>query len=179
MVTIVPTRLHWIGDHGEDDPNDFCAHSTVAMAIDDQQIVSPHDGDWTVSASAIILLRSLFADHPGDMQREEHVFPCCGHVIWPRDGGGVVISGCPNGVDFGIRHRSGHIELETSAGVLQVGSDDWRAAVLEFASCVRRFYEDSEPKDLSPDAEPEGYLAMMAEWDELAVRAQQASATNR
>ena len=173
MVSITPTRLHWIGDDGEDDPGDYCAHSPVDMRIDGKQVVSPEDGDWTVSASAIILLRSLFRNHLTDMKEEEHVFPCCGHGIWPKEGGGVIISGCPNGIDFCILHHQGTVELQIDTEAYDVSYEVWREAVVGFSEEVRRFYVDAVPKDLSPDAEPEGYIAMMSEWEQLKNQAEQ------
>ncbi|GHC67809.1 hypothetical protein [Roseibacillus persicicus] len=178
MISIVPTRLHWIGDDGEDDPQDYCAHSPVDFQVDGRQLVGPDDGDWTVSASAIRLLRSVFSNHKSDLTTEEHVFPCCGHGIWPNKRGGVTISGCPNGVDFAILHQESKIELTMSDGPVRVSYDEWRTAVLDFSTAVRDFYDQSEPKDLSPEMEPEGYIAMIKEWDELIHNAQQTTEAN-
>ena len=173
MVTIYPTRLHWIRDDGEDDPLDYCAHSPVEMVLNGKKLVSSEHGDWAVSASAIILLRSLFRDHIGSMQDEEHVFPCCGQGMRPKDGGGVQIWGCPNGIDFSIFRVEDKFNVKFSGDLYEVDFECWREAVLIFGRIVRRFYSDSLPKDISPESEPDGYIAMISELDKLMQRAEQ------
>jgi hypothetical protein len=172
MVIIRPTRLHWIKDDGSDDPNDFCAHSPVEMIVDGTQWVSPDDGDWAVSASALLLLRSIFSDHPGDMRSEEHIFPCCGHSMLPMQDGRVFIGGCPNGIDFRIIHTNSEVFLAREERSYSLPKATWREVVLGFAYEVYAFYESSKPKNLSLGSDPDGYVAMMTEWRELTTKAQ-------
>jgi hypothetical protein len=77
MITLVPTRLHWIKDDGTDDPCDLCAHSPVQFEIDGNTLVAAEDGDATVGAAAIYLLRTLEQDHTDDNPVGDHLFPCC------------------------------------------------------------------------------------------------------
>lgn len=173
MVTIRPTRLHWIKDDGADDPDDFCAHSPVEMLVAGARWISPDDGDWAVSASALLLLRSVFSDHPGDMKSEEHIFPCCGHSMFPMEDGRVFICGCPNGIDLSIVHDGGDVTLGLGDRSHSLTSAAWGGVALSFASQVKAFYDCSEPKNLCNGSDREGYLAMLAEWQELATKAQQ------
>ena len=62
-VLLMPARLHWILDDGKDDPSDLCAHSPVRFEIDGVSLLDPTEGDFTVSAAAIYLLRTLYRDH--------------------------------------------------------------------------------------------------------------------
>ena len=61
MITHRPTNLHWID--AINDAADLCAHSGVDFRIGDSILVKPSDGDWTVSAAALYLLRTLSQPH--------------------------------------------------------------------------------------------------------------------
>ncbi len=167
MITIVPTRLHWIKDDGVDDPSDLCAHSPVQLEVGSDILVHPEDGDATVSAAAIYLLRTLDRDHTKDNPVGDHLFPCCGHAMYDTGEDDVVICGCPNGSDlFVTRDGDATIRLTSPTGKSLVASiDDWRAAINEFADAVRRFYEQSLPKAPSDDEDAAGFSKMMSEWD--------------
>jgi hypothetical protein len=62
MISLAAHELCWIKG-GSDDPEDQCAHGKVALEIDGVSLVRPEDGEWTVSAAALFLLRTLTADH--------------------------------------------------------------------------------------------------------------------
>ena len=80
MIILTPTRLHWIKDDG-DDQSDLCAHSPVLFQIEDKILVAPSDGNVTVSAAAIYLLRTLERDHTKGKPVGEQLLPCCGHAL--------------------------------------------------------------------------------------------------
>ncbi len=173
-----PIRLHWIKDDGLDDPSDLCAHSPVIMEINKEMIVSPDDGDWTVSASSLLLLRSIFRDHKGDMEDEEHIFPCCGHFIIPNEDREVHITGCPNGIDFSIIHMESDIELKFEAKTFRISKNEWCNTVIEFSDKVQKFYRSSQSKILDDDFEREGFEQMMNEWSSLRKQAEQVGAVD-
>jgi len=117
MITVVPTRLHWIKDDENDDPSDLCAHSPVLMEVDGTALVSPDDGDATVNAAAIYLLRTLERDHTKADPVGDQLFPCCGHAMYDTGEEDVVICGCPNGSDVYVTHEdSDMIRLTTPDG---------------------------------------------------------------
>ena len=80
MIILLPTNLHWIG--GLDDSADLYAHSGVDFRIGDSVLVKPSDGDWTVSAAALYLLRTLSQPHTRQQPITEYLFPCCGNGIF-------------------------------------------------------------------------------------------------
>ena len=168
MITLRAERLHWIGDDGNDDPNDLCAHSPVTCKINDESIASPDDGDWTVSASAIFLLRSLDREHTKKAPVGDQIFPCCGHGIYDVGDEEVVICGCPNGIDFEIRHGNQEITLSLDDDrQLTVTREEWEQAVLGFSDQILRFYDNSAQKDPGDEESKKGFKAMMAEWHRL------------
>jgi len=166
MITLVPTRLHWIKDDGADDPFDLCAHSPVRFEVDDKILVAPENGDSAVSAAAIYLLRTLERDHTIDASVGDQLFPCCGHAMYDTGDENVLICGCPNGSDVFVTHDAdGGIRLTQHDGWSCVVSiHDWRQAINHFSDCVRAFYDDSLPKTPNDD-DAAGFAKMMAEWD--------------
>lgn len=168
LITLEPVRLHWINDDGVDDPTDLCAHSPVRFEIDSQAIAKPEDGDWTVSASAIFLLRALRRDHTKDSPVGEQMFPCCGHGIFDVGKPEVAIIGCSSGIDVEIRHVGDCYRLVTEEGHdFRVPETEWRKAVVDYSDQVMRFYEESLPKEPVDDEDRRGFQAMMAEWRRL------------
>ncbi len=177
MVSIIPTHLHWIKDDGLDNPNDLCAHSPVHFSIGDTSLVTPEDGDFTVSAASIYLLRSLSGNHilesnPSVPHSDttstvyENLFPCCGHTMIDSGRLDVQIIGCPNGSNFDVAHLADSIRVHASElGQFDVRKNDWKSAVILFVDTVRKFYDDSLPKTPSNDFSSAGYNAMIAEWD--------------
>jgi len=167
MITLVPTRLHWIKDDGVDDPSDLCAHSPVLFQIDGDTLVAPEEGDATVSAAAIYLLRTLEREHTTENPVDDQLFPCCGHAMYDSGGEDVVISGCPNGSDVFVTHEgNGEIRLTPPNGKSYViAVSDWRNVINEFSDLVRNFYDHSLPKRPADDTDSAGFAKMMAEWN--------------
>ena len=172
MITLAPTRLHWINDDGIDDPEDLCAHSPVHFEIDGDSIVSPDDGDVAVSAAAIFLLRTLERDHTEDDPVGDQLFPCCGHAMYDTGEDDVVICGCPNGIDLNVSHDGKSIQVSAAEGrKYSVPSDDWRQAVMQFSNTVRQFYDDSLEKKPFDDEQAAGYAKMLSEWNRRSLSA--------
>jgi hypothetical protein len=71
--------LHWI-NNTHDDPNDMCAHGHVYLKIGNDILSSQNSESWTVSATALYLLRTLKENYqPGDFGSQ--LLPCCGHFM--------------------------------------------------------------------------------------------------
>ena len=67
--------LHWINN--EDDPTDLCAHGKVYLRIGDEILSNEESGNWTLSAAALSLMRTIKTDYKtGDFGSQ--LLPCCG-----------------------------------------------------------------------------------------------------
>lgn len=165
MIQLVPTRLHWVQDDGNDDPADLCAHSPVSLLVDGVPLITPEAGDFTVNAAAIYLLRTLDRNHTPESPVGEQLFPCCGHAMHDTGGDDVLIIGCPKGVDLSVKHSGSDVKLTTATGEsFQIPFLDWHSAVLKFSGLVKQFYERSLAKSPGKD-DAAGFAKMMAEWE--------------
>ena len=165
-VVLEPVNLRWINGTA-DDPADFCAHGDVSFRIDGDALLEPAGRDLTVSAATLYLLRTLSVPHTRDAPVGDHLFPCCGFGLYDvPDEPDVVVSGCPSGEDFEVRHQpdgSGVVVRAADGREWTVGWAEWRAAVFGFADRVSDFYAACSPKQ--PAAEDAaGYAKFMAEW---------------
>src|SRR5262249_9530414 len=146
--------------------HDLCAHGGVLVTQDDRVLVDDRGENWTLSAAALFLLRSLVSDHTPQSRVGDQLFPCCGHAMYVQDASDdVVIVGCPRGRDWQVQHRAEKVVL-VFEGERQVSipEADWREAVLGFSDAVEAFYAScAEKQHLDPD-EAAGYKAFRAEW---------------
>jgi len=165
-VTLRPTDLHWL-KRGTDDPQDLCAHSPVEFRVAGQSIVEPSDGDWSVNAAALYLLRTLSRPHTKDSPVGDHLFPCCGFTLLDLDGqDDVLIQGCLSGVDVQVARVRDQIALTAQDGRQHVlAFSEWRRAVCTFSDAVRSFYARSQPREPFDEEERKGFRKMMQEWD--------------
>ncbi|MCR9200556.1 MAG: hypothetical protein NXI04_18115 [Planctomycetaceae bacterium] len=164
MITLTPTRLHWLNDDG-DDPADLCAHSPVLLEVHGTALVTPKDGDVTVSAAAVFLLRTLERDHTPEQPVGDQLFPCCGHAMFDTGDDDVVICGCNSGPDLSVVHEEmDQVQLTSPNGqTVRVALVDWQEAVIHFCDQVTAFYDAALPKRPTRD-DSGGFEKMMAEW---------------
>jgi hypothetical protein len=167
-----PTNLHWIkGD--SDDPKDLCAHAGIEFRVGKDTLVSPNDGDWTVSAAALYLLRTLSEPHTKSSPVGDHLFPCCGFAMFDVEGQeDVLICGCPSGIDFQvIREGKEVVLIGPDSGARRLQWSDWRKAVCEFSDAVQSFYAASSPKQPFDEEDAKGFRKFMEEWKRRRVQA--------
>lgn len=74
--------LHWIKNI--DDPTDLCAHGYVFVKIGDEVVADRDSLDFTVSATALYLMRTLKNNYKKDDYASQ-LLPCCGHFIIAED----------------------------------------------------------------------------------------------
>ena len=148
--------------------SDQCAHGKVAFSIDGVPLVKPEDGEWTVSAAALYLLRTLTDDHTPERPVAEcnFLFPCCGFKAWL---GGeryeVLCMGCAGGIDVWVRHAGAMVQISVGESLHSVPLGEWRAAVLGFVEQIEEFHAHGSPK-VEPEEQHdrEGWRAFWAEW---------------
>jgi hypothetical protein len=165
MITLRPTNLHWI-DGSIDDTEDLCAHSGVDFRIGDAILIKPTDGDWTVSAAALYLLRTLSKPHTKQQPITDYLFPCCGNGIFEVEGqDDVQIVGCNSGIDFEVLRIDDDVILTAEGGAKhEVALSAWTKAVTDFSDSVRAFYAASSPKKPADEWEERSFRKFMSEW---------------
>jgi hypothetical protein len=175
MVRISLLEPQWI--NGElPDPQDHCAHGCIDMRIDDVTLVSKDDGEWTVSAAALFLLRTIASNHNLDesVTEDNFLIPHCGHGVWPNDEGKyrVIIIGCNEGIDMEITHVGDSIQIRKGGTQRTVLQRQWAAAILDFVEQIEEFYRTSGPKDpIENDHDRQGWSLFWEEWASLKLQA--------
>ena len=153
--------LYWLC--GQDDGSeDLCLHGHAVALIGERKL---EYADCTVSATALYLLKTLTEDHIIDTDNQ--LLPCCGHtLIANEDLSNVIISGCPNGIDWSVLHEGDCLRLVLEDGyAVTVPMSQYRAEVYRFADSIEAFYKSSPPRrDPQDEFDRRGYVAFWNEW---------------
>lgn len=165
---------HWINDDGKDDTNDLCSHGKVYLRIGKENLSDRESGSWTLSSTALYLMRTVNENYEiGDFASQ--LIPCCGHFFMADDkiDEYSIIMGCPNGIDWTIRH----IENEQVKHITKKGEEvvitkkEYRNLVISFANEVERFYEVGNQKEMPKDKfQRKGYEVFWQEWKKLKTK---------
>jgi len=160
--------LHWMNDF--DESTDLCAHGRVYLKIGDQIVSNMATGDWTLSSTALSLLRTIEKDYEKD-EFSNPILPCCGHFFISNDNQEtVIIQGCDTGIDWKIIHtHDNNIRHILDSGYeITIDKETYKRKVFEFADQVEQFYKDSKPKTIpTDDFDRKGYFAFWKEWRNL------------
>lgn len=160
MFKIDVNDLSWLCAT-EDTSKDLCLHGNVVAYIGEKKL----EYEATVSATALYLLKSLTENHL--IYEDNQMLPCCGFTLIADDKlENVVISGCPNGIDWSIIHEKKNVRLILDDGVQTlIPIREYKKEVLQFVDKIEQFYESSKPKKLPEDEfERNGYIAFWNEW---------------
>ena len=85
----------------EDIHADLCAHGKVKVEIGHERIAGVEDDeDWTISATALFLLRTLERNHTKENQVGERDYLPSWHLACWRSGVDLVWIWCGSGVDL-------------------------------------------------------------------------------
>lgn len=158
--SITATDIAWING-SKDNPEDLCLHGHAVARISNAVL----EYDATISATALYLLKSITENHI--IYQDNQMLPCCGFFIIANDDlSSVSICGCPNGIDWSVKHDGNNVILELEDGTTErVSLDDYTAEVFRFADIVESYYLASTPKILPKDwFDRDGYTAFWNEW---------------
>lgn len=162
-------RQHWIMDDDRYDKGDLCSHGEVYLRIADELIISEKDGSYTLSATALYLLRSL--DKNCDYESfGSQIVPCCGNLLVPSSNNEdyVVICGCPFGFDWKIQHIDGNVLFTSENGTEgKLDFEAYRKMVIDFAKEVQLFYQPKLKVLPSDEFEFNGFTQFWNEWHAL------------
>lgn len=152
------TDLAWL--EGIED-SDQCLHGHGIAVIGERRL----EYDCTVSATGLQLLKSLTEDHI--IYEDNQMLPCCGHFLIPDEAGeNVCICGCPNGIDWTVRHIPGAVELILEDGyAVTVPMAQYRREVLAFVQKIEDFYNAAPPRPVpEDDFNRRGWQTFWQEW---------------
>jgi hypothetical protein len=155
--------ISWLEKTKEEE--DQCAHGHVFLQIGGEIVSDQSKGNWTVSATALYLLRSIERDiEVGSFGSQ--LLPCCGHYLISELNKEVVILGCPNGIDWDIKHSNDEvIHTSENGSKATLPLSEYRRQVLAFVDEVKRFYEASKPKAEPGESEVAlGFKDFWSEW---------------
>lgn len=172
MLILSLFEAHWLD--APDPLDDQCAHGRVLLSVEGHEFVGPQDGEITVSAAALNLLRTIDHDHTREAPVSEggQLFPCCGFNVWlAGERFPVLIVGCPIGINLEIVHAAHGVVLRSKNHEALVSEQCWRSAVVSFAESVLAFYGREPPRN--PIDDPEDQKGWLAFWREYADRLQQ------
>lgn len=158
-------NIGWMA--GMSEAEDFCAHGKVLVRIGSSILSDANTDEWTVSAGALYLLRTLTQNHTPKAPVGDQLLPCCGHAMWPDEiSNDVFICGCPNGIDWSVQHETDAVRLTAADGAtVLLSKQQYQAKVLAFVDAVEEFYQCSKAKNIPADAEDaEGYALFWREW---------------
>ncbi|QRN82855.1 hypothetical protein JR338_10600 [Chloroflexota bacterium] len=166
MIILEPRNMHWVGG-SKDDEKDLCAHGNIFLEVNGITLVDGKTEDFTVSAAAIFLLRTLETDYIKDSLHENQIFPCCGfYMAVDEHSENAIIPGCFDGVDFDVLHEFGNIRLLFDDKEYIVSEKEWCEAILHFSALIKAFYNSCRPKVVdSNDFKKAGYERFLSEWD--------------
>ena len=162
-------RNHWIKDDGKDYPQDLCSHGKIYLKIGDEILSNENSSSWTTSSTALLLMRTVMTEYlPGKFSSQ--LLPCCGHFfIASEDHKSVDIMGCPNGIDWTIKHEDDFVKHITEAGTIaRIAREDYKSLIIELANSVEKFYEESQQKEIPNDEfDRKGYQSFWIEFKSL------------
>ena len=161
MIVLEAVNLVWLSGAA-----DQCAHGAVRLSVGDELLVSPEDGELTVTAAGLLLLRTLEANYEPDDELADHIqlLPHCGFFVYP-DGDRCSISGCPEGVDLTVVTNGDNVTLRRGEVTAVTTRAQWRDAVISFVRQIEAFHERSPSREAVADPfEREGWQMFWQEW---------------
>lgn len=163
----------WLGEQTADfDPSraDLCSHGDIRLVIGGRAI-SAGDGsaEYTISTSALALLRTLDCDHSPYAPVADRLILHCGMLL---------MLSCPYGIDWTISHRDGRVSLadvvkdksQTFPGLaVDLSETEYRRQIVAFAERAKEPFADVE-KAIADEVDRADYEAFWHEYDELLNR---------
>jgi hypothetical protein len=121
----------WITDEPESVRNDLCSHGDIRLVIGGRVIASGDGrGDYTISTSALALLRTLDRDYSSDPAADNQLILHCGTLL---------MTSCPIGIYWSVTHVGGRVRLTNPALCEEIGSiRDFPGLSVDLAEAVYR-----------------------------------------
>ena len=166
---IAITHQGWIDPDLEDAPGDLCSHGDIRLVIGGTEIASGEGGEYTISTSALALLRTLESDHSPAQPVASLLILHCGMID---------MLSCPAGIDWRVTHLAGGVVRVEDvvkdgtlrlAGPVDVLEERYRAQVVGFAEEAKRLFVGATKEPPSP-YDQELYEQFWSEYDDRLSR---------
>jgi hypothetical protein len=99
MLEIKILKQYFLGNQ-ENKQSDLCSHGLILLKINDKIISDEKDDDWTISTSALQLLRTIDNTHNIDID-----YPIIQHC------GGIKLLGCPISINWESINKGNYINI--------------------------------------------------------------------
>jgi hypothetical protein len=173
---IAITSQGWITDDASSELEDLCSHGNLRLVIAGC-VIAPGDGDdnYTLSTSALALLRTVESDHTPGPGVDNLVLHC----------GQLLMLSCPIGIDWQVSHSEGRVRLSNVVHyddvdvrnatrfpglVAELSEAEYREAIAAFARSAKQPFVGIE-KRFHEDIDRQDYEEFWAEYDARLSRA--------
>ena len=170
------TSQGWITDKPSSKLDDLCSHGNLRLVIAGC-VVAPGDGDddYTLSTSALALLRTVESDHIPGPDVDNLILHC----------GQLLMLSCPVGIDWQVTHSDGHVRLSDVVRfddvdvrkakrfpdlVAELSEAEYREEIAAFARAAKQPFVGVE-KRFHEDVDRQDYEEFWAEYDDRLSRA--------
>ncbi|MBX3242919.1 MAG: hypothetical protein KF685_00440 [Acidobacteria bacterium] len=126
-----------------------------------------------MSAAAYYLLQTVFDDY--NPKPDIQLIPCCGIPICisETDPTEPIICGCPNGVNWTIKHDGYLIKHCFDDGeIIETDLHEWRMSVVKFSHEVMKFFENSKQKQGNDNEEHMAFQLFWKKWKDIRAKAE-------
>jgi hypothetical protein len=171
------TKQGWITDEPYSVEADLCSHGDIRLVIGGR-VISPGDGsgEYTISTSALALLRTLESDHSHQRSDGNLILHC----------GEILMCSCPIGIDWSVAHGNGRVHLSDvvrsdsvsdddvtfPAPAVDLAEDEYRHKIVTFAEKAKEpFVGIEKALNDKDDWEREMYTEFWLEYEERLARA--------
>ena len=169
------TEQGWISDQPDSVRDDLCSHGDIRLVIGGR-VIAPGDGQggYTISTSALTLLRTLDVDYSSSPGTDNQMILCCGMIL---------MTSCPIGVYWSVSHAAGRVRLADVAFCEEIGSvrefpglsvdlaeDEYRRRIVAFAHEAKQPFAGIE-KVIDEDWERDMYREFWREYNARLDRA--------
>lgn len=168
------TEQGWISGQPDSVREDLRSHGDIRLVIGGR-VIAPGDGhgDYTISTSALTLLRTLDADYSA-RGTDNQMILCCGMIL---------MTSCPIGIYWSVSRAGGRVRLADAALCEEIGSvrefpglsvdlaeDEYRRRIVAFAQEAKEPFTGIE-KVIDEDWERDTYGKFWREYNARLDRA--------
>ena len=158
----------------EGDIDDLCSHGEIHLTINGIDVITELDGEWTLSTSALQLLRSLFSDFRGEYT--PMILHCGMHLMMS----------CPISVSWDVTHTQDAVRINNVYKVPTVSGNaerykdtevemelvEYARPIIRFSDEVYEFFNQSAEKVIKGCADSE-FAQFWREFNEKRARARE------